>query len=224
MVVAAEFHAKDALRGATRYFNDLGAIERCRRQHALMMRTMHSGQRTLQRMQAERQKAEDAMHPTALLRAGHLHSGTLPPEPDPPPSQPAATPEPQPPARPPPARPTFEDMTEAEQYAVTRPDRAVAIRRCGAMPPGATFPPPDRAIISEIATSSSPVFLAAMLNSRRTLSQNPRHCLSKRFHETTMRLQPRNPRCTPPPAPRTFCLKSYRLAGLRQGKTRQAAG
>jgi len=149
MVVAAEFHAKDARRGATR-----------RRQHALVMRTMHSGQRTLQRMQAERQKAEDAMHPTALLRAGHLHSGTLPPEPDPPPSQPAATPEPQPPARPPPARPTFEDMTEAEQYAVTRPDRAVAIRRCGAMPPGATFPPPDRTIISEIATSGSPVFLA----------------------------------------------------------------
>jgi hypothetical protein len=28
------------------------------------------------------------------------------------------------------------------------------------MPPGAKFPPPDRAIISEIVTSNSPVFLA----------------------------------------------------------------
>jgi hypothetical protein len=148
MVVAAEFHTKDALRGATRFVNDFGAIERCRRQHALMMRTMHSGQRTLQRMQAERQKAEDANRPTALLRAGHLHSGTLPPEPDPPPCQPAAAPKPEPPASQPPARPTFKDMTEAEQYAVTRPGRAVAIRRCGGMPPGATFPPPDHAIIA----------------------------------------------------------------------------
>ena len=152
-IVAAEFHAKDALRDATRYFNDLGATERCRRQHALMMRTMHSGLRTLQRMQAERQKAEDAMRPTAMLRAGHLHSGTLPPEPQPPPCPPDAAPEPQPPAR-----PTFEDMTEAEQYAALYPDRATAIRQNRGMPPGAKFPPPDRGIIDEIATGGSPVF------------------------------------------------------------------
>src|SRR5271166_3076436 len=71
-IVAAEFHAKDALRGAARYFNDLAAVERCRRQHALMMRTMHSSQRALQRMQAERRMLEDAGHPVALLRAGNL--------------------------------------------------------------------------------------------------------------------------------------------------------
>jgi hypothetical protein len=143
-IVAAEFHAKDALRSANRYVNDLATTERCRRQHALMMRTMHSGLRSLQRMQAERQKAEDAMHPAAMLRAGHLHSGTLPPEP---------APEPQPPAR-----PAFEDMTEAEQYAEIYPDRATAIRQNRGMPPGATFPPPDRGIIKDIATGSSPVF------------------------------------------------------------------
>ena len=120
-----------------------------------MMRTMHSGQRALLRLQAERHKLERAGHPVALLRAGHLHSGTLPPEPEPPPCQPAGAPEPQPPAM-----PRYEEMIAAEQYAVIYPDRAVAIRRHGGMPPGAKFPPPDRDIIREIVTGSSPVFLA----------------------------------------------------------------
>jgi len=120
-----------------------------------MMRTMHGGLRALLRLQAERHKAEDANRPAAMLRAGHLHSGTLPPEQDPPACQPAAAPEPQPPSR-----PKYEDMTEPEQYAVLYPDRATAIRRNRGMPPGAKFPPPDRAIISEIVTSNSPAFLA----------------------------------------------------------------
>ena len=150
-IVAAEFHAKDALCGANRYASDLAAVDRCRRQHALMMRTMHSGIRALLRMQADRQKLEAAGHPVALLRAGHLHSGMLPQEPEPP----AAAPEPQPPAM-----PRYEDMTEAEQYAVIHPDRAAAIRHHGGMPPAATFPPPDRAIVREIATGDSAVLLA----------------------------------------------------------------
>jgi hypothetical protein len=154
-IVAAEFHAKDALRAATRFVNDLPAADRCRRQHALMMRTMHGGLRALLRLQAERQKAEDANRPAAMLRAGHLHSGTLPPEPELPPCQPGAAPEPQPAPM-----PKYEDMTEAEQYAVLYPDRTAAIRQDHGMPPGAKFPPPDRAIISEIVTSNSPVFLA----------------------------------------------------------------
>jgi hypothetical protein len=120
-----------------------------------MMRTMHGGLRALLRLQAERHKAEDANRPAAMLRAGHLHSGTLPPEPDPPPSQPAAAPEPQPAPM-----PKYEDMTPAEQYSVLYSDRATAIRQNHGMPPGAKFPPPDGAIISEIVTSDSPVFLA----------------------------------------------------------------
>jgi hypothetical protein len=156
-IVAAEFHAKDALRGALRFVNDLAAAERCRRQHALMMRTVHSGLRALLRMQAERHKAEDAKRPAALLRAGCLHSGTLPPEPEPEPPlcEPAAAPEPQPPAM-----PKYEDMTEAEQYAVIYPNRAAAIRRHGGMPPGAEYPPPDDAMFREIVTGNGPVFLA----------------------------------------------------------------
>src|SRR5277367_3253130 len=148
-IVSAEFHAKDALRGAVHCCNDLAAAERCRRQHALMMRTMHSGLRALLLMQAERRKLEHAGHPVALLRAGHLHSGTLPPEPELP------APEPQPPSM-----PKYEDMTTAEQYAVVYPDRAAAIRRHGGMPPAATFPPPDRDIVGEIATGNGLVFLA----------------------------------------------------------------
>jgi hypothetical protein len=154
-IVAAEFHAKDALRAATRFVNDLAAADRCRRQHALMMRTMHGGLRALLRLQAERHKAEDANCPAAMLRAGHLHSGTLPPEADPPPSRPDAAPEPRPVPM-----PKYEDMAAAEQYAVLYPDRAAAIRQNHGLPPGAKFPPPDRAIISEIVTSNSPVFLA----------------------------------------------------------------
>ena len=172
-IVAAEFHAKDALRGALRFVNDLAAAERCRRQHALMMRTMHSGLRTLLRMQAERHKAEDAKRPAALLRAGFLHSGTLPPEPEPQPCPPAAAPEPQPGAL-----PKYEDMTEAEQYAVIYPNRAAAIRRHGGMPPGAGYPPPDDAVFGEIVTGNSPVFLA--LDAQRaadavTESETPSH-------------------------------------------------
>ena len=136
-----------------------------------MMRTMHAGLRTLQRMQAERQKAEDAMRPAAMLRAGHLHSSTLPPEPDPPPS----APEP-----PPPTEPNYETMTEAEQYAVLYPDHAAAIRQHSGMPPGAEFPPPDRAITNEIATGNSPVFrsLDPMLPSGyATESATPSHAM-----------------------------------------------
>jgi hypothetical protein len=116
-----------------------------------MMRTMHGGLRVLLRLQAERHKLEHAGHPVALLRAGHLHSGTLPPEPE----LPAAAPEPQPPAM-----PRYEDMTTAEQYAVIYPDRAAAIRRHSGMPPGAKYPPPDDAVFRDIITGNGPVFPA----------------------------------------------------------------
>ena len=51
--------------------------------------------------------------------------------------------------------PRYEGMTTTEQYAVIYPDRAAAIRRHGGKPPAATFPPPDRDIIEEIATGDS---------------------------------------------------------------------
>lgn len=153
-IVAAEFHAKEALRETGRFTNDLAAAERCRRQHALMMRTVHSGQRALLRLQSERHKVEEAMHPAAMVRAGHLHSGTLPPEPQPPPTRSATAAEP-----PAPASPKYEDMTPAEQYAVVYPDRAAAIRLHRGMPPGEKFPPPDPAIVEDVATGNSPLLV-----------------------------------------------------------------
>jgi hypothetical protein len=72
-----------------------------------------------------------------------------------PPCQPDAAPEPLAPVK-----PKYDDMTEAEQYAVFYSDRAAAIRQDHGMPPGAKFPPPDRDITDEIVTSNSPVFLA----------------------------------------------------------------
>ena len=118
---------------------------------------MHGGLRVRLRLQAERRKLEDAKRPVALLRAGHPHSGTLPPEPEPGLAScpPAAAPDAQPAAM-----PKYQDMTEAEQYAVIYPDRAAAIRRHGGMPPGAKYPPPDDAVFREIVTSTSTVFLA----------------------------------------------------------------
>ena len=86
-IVAAEFHAKDALRAATRFVNDLAAADRCRRQHALMMRTMHGGLRALLRVQAERHKAEDETVPppccapvicTAALSRRSRHTSPAP--------------------------------------------------------------------------------------------------------------------------------------------------
>ena len=155
-IVSAQFHAKDALCSAVRFVNDPPAQDRCRRQHALMMRTMQGGVRTLLRLQAERQKAEEAHRPAALARAtGQLHSGVLPPEPEHPLPEPATSPDPQPPAM-----PAFEAMTEAEQYAVMYPRRAVAIRQHRGMPPGASFPPPEPPVIDGIVTGTSPVFLA----------------------------------------------------------------
>jgi hypothetical protein len=78
-IVAADFHAKDALRAAAAALavEDAPEARRCRAQAASMMRQMHAGVRTLQRMQAEREKAETAMRPAAMQRAGYwFHSGS----------------------------------------------------------------------------------------------------------------------------------------------------
>ena len=79
MVVAAQFQARDALRAAARCIPgpdpgtgpDPDKLRQCRAQAASMMRQADSGIRTLLRMQAERQKAETAMRPAAMQRAGY---------------------------------------------------------------------------------------------------------------------------------------------------------
>jgi hypothetical protein len=90
-VVAAQFQARDALRAAARCIPgpdsgtglDLDKLRQCRAQAASMMRQADSGIRTLLRMQAERQKAETAMRPAAMQRAGYWFRSASP-ELDPP--------------------------------------------------------------------------------------------------------------------------------------------
>ena len=69
-VVAAQAHARDAFRTAAGLFNDPEGAGRSRRQAALMIRTADTALRALQRMQQQRQKAEDASQPAAMERAG----------------------------------------------------------------------------------------------------------------------------------------------------------
>jgi hypothetical protein len=70
-IVIADAYVLDSLRLAGQYRYDLAATLRCRAQATSMMRQMRSGLRELQRMQAEREKAEAAMHPAAMERAGY---------------------------------------------------------------------------------------------------------------------------------------------------------
>jgi hypothetical protein len=186
-IVVAQTYARDALRqashgtpGATA---DPDKIRQCRAWAASMMRQADSGIRTLLRMQAERHKAEDAMRPAAMERAGYWFRSVSPPEPahaaEP---APAPAPEPAAPARPPlplqkePApdviqagvgsglapTPSLEygAMTPAERFVTLYPDRAASILAAGGLPARLAFPPPDPELIAELLDSNSPVVRA----------------------------------------------------------------
>jgi hypothetical protein len=165
VVVAAQFHARDALQAASCRIPELDPgsdpgtatdpeqVRRCRAQAASMMRQADSGLRTLLRMQAERQKAEDAARPAAMQRAGYWFRSVSPAEPanppaDPPPEPLAASPElPRAPtlAEPHPLglpEQEYGAMTPAERYVTLYPDRAAAILASGGLPARLTFTPP----------------------------------------------------------------------------------
>ncbi len=98
-----------------------------------MMRHMQSGLRALERRQAARENALAALQPAAMERAGYwFHEITVPE------AEPAA----------PPATPAFEDLTEAEQYAINYPGRAASIRVAGGLPARCNFGPPEHAIVA----------------------------------------------------------------------------
>src|SRR5271166_2745657 len=158
-IVAADFHAKDALRAAAAALavDDAPEARRCRAQAASMMRQMHAGVRTLQRMQAERHKAEDALRPFAMQRAGYWFRETIVPEPKPVPAPAAEVPEPAPPPATAPANKPFEAMTPGEQFAVLYANRAFEIRAAGGMPAGAKYPPPDPEVLEEVVSGDSPI-------------------------------------------------------------------
>ncbi len=160
--VSAQFHARDALQAASCSGADPETVRRCRAQAASMMRQADSAIRTLLRMQAERQKAEDAARPAAMQRAGYWFRSVSPPEPAAP-AEPA--PEPTAPAAAAPRaasppRLEYGAMTPAERYVTLYPDRAAAVLDAGGLPVSLSFPPPDPSVITELLAGNSPLVRA----------------------------------------------------------------
>jgi hypothetical protein len=162
LVVAAQSRAREALRAASQPGLDPDQTRRCTAQAACMMRQADGSIRTLLRMQAERQKAETAMRPAAMERAGYwfrsvsiadpAESAGLTQGPDPQPS------EPPPPAEP--AKLEYGVMTPAERFVTLYPERAATIVAAGGLPARLTFPPPDPEVITELLTGNSPLIRA----------------------------------------------------------------
>jgi hypothetical protein len=154
-IVAAQFHARDALRAAVRAAEDPAEVRRCRAQASSMMRQADSGIRTLLRLQAERTKAEKELRPAAMERAGYWFKSVSVPEPEPPTA-------PQPALPPPPIPPKLQygAMTPAERYATLYPDRATHILVEQGLPPNLNFPPPEPEVVQELLSSGSPIIRA----------------------------------------------------------------
>ena len=76
-IVAQVFHAKHALRDASRPNLTVDALNNLRNQASRMDRDSQSGVRNLLRVQAERRKAEDAARPAAMERAGYWYKDSL---------------------------------------------------------------------------------------------------------------------------------------------------
>ena len=70
-IVAMDAHAGDCLRSAGLAVDDPEKIRRCRAQAASMARQADAALRSLQRIQATREKQMAEMHPAAMERAGY---------------------------------------------------------------------------------------------------------------------------------------------------------
>jgi hypothetical protein len=146
LIVAAQARAREAFRAAAASL-DPDTTRRCTAQAASMMRQADSFTRTLMRMQAERQKAEDACRPAAMQRAGYWFRSVSP--------DPGPHPEPEPERPPLPSRegdggrgaalPKLEygAMTPAERFVTLYPDRAAQVLAAGGLPARPAFPPPE---------------------------------------------------------------------------------
>jgi hypothetical protein len=154
-VVAKDFHAKHALRDASRPNLTVDALNNFRNQASRMDRDSQSGLRNLLRLQAERRKAEDALRPAAMERSGYWFKDSSLMAPQPPPllsPQPATEPKE-------PPRPALEQMEPAEQFAAIYPKRAALIRAHGGLPPDIDFGAPAPDLVAAIVASTSPIML-----------------------------------------------------------------
>ena len=164
-IVGADAHAKDCLRLAVQPGQDAEGARRCRAQASAMLRHVQSGLRSLQRIQAKWEKAEAAMHPVAMERAGWWFRDASVPLPEGTPDEVEA---PQSVAAQSAAAPPdddwadrkFSDLSEAEQYATLYPDRAARIRAHGGLPARIDFGPPEPEIVDALVNGTSPILRA----------------------------------------------------------------
>jgi hypothetical protein len=153
-IIGAQAHAKDCLRAAAVAVHDPAEARRCLAQADRMMRCMQSGERSLSRRQAAREKAEAEMHPAAMERAGYWFRDCSVPAPE-------ETPEPVP-----------DIAAEADQYAVIYPQRAAQIRALGGLPEPCRFGPPSDELVRAIVTGTSPTLRA--LDAENDTTRQPR--------------------------------------------------
>jgi len=149
-IVSTSAQARDSFRLNNQPDCDFEKKFRCRAQASAMLRHSQAGLRTLHRIRADREKAEAAMVPAAMRRAGYwFHDVSVPaPAEPPPPAQPTEQPLP------------ADIEAEADQYAVIYPDRAARIRALGGLPYPLDFGPPEPELVLAIATGTTPALRA----------------------------------------------------------------
>jgi len=113
-----------------------------------MMRTAQGAVRGLERRQAAREKAQDAMRPATMERAGYWFRSVSVPE-EPPQSPPAEA-----------AEPVADLAHEADQYAIIYPRRAAQVRALGRLPNPCSYGPPSDELVHAIVTGTSPTLRA----------------------------------------------------------------
>jgi len=104
------------------------------------MRQAQSALRSLRTDQAKREKAEAALHPIAMTRAGYWFRDV---------SVPALG-----------EGRGVDIAAEADQYAVIYPQRAARIRALGGLPNPCDFGPPTPELVHAIVTGTSPILRA----------------------------------------------------------------
>lgn len=154
--VAASACAMDCLRLARFHPDDTRHVMRCNAQSAAMMRQADAARSLLLRVQAARRKREanpaacnqDAWTEHCALSQMAEAAGHAAPEP---PADPAAEPA---------QADAWDQMTEAERYAITYPQRAALIRAHGGLPDNCSFGPPPPETVHGIVTGGSPILRA----------------------------------------------------------------
>ena len=148
-IVAMDSHAGDSLRSAGLAGDDPEKIRRCRAQAASMARQSDAALRSLQRIQATREKQLADQHPAAMERAGYWFKEIVLPDPAPPPR--AAVPSHAEPNAP---RPT--STPRPKLFVVMYPDRAERIRAAGGLPARLDFGAPKPEIVARLLKANRP--------------------------------------------------------------------